>query len=78
MKTIESRIKKEIADKLEINAEVIDSRASLIDLGADELDSLEIIMAIENEFEIEIDDDDFNNCNTVSAIVALVETLRRK
>ena len=78
MKTTEQRVKQEIADKLEINVEVVDERASLDDLGADELDQLEILMAIENEFEIDIDDEVFNNCNTVGAICALVESLKRK
>jgi len=78
MKTTQSRIIKEIATKLEINPEVIDIRASLDDLGADGMDQLEILMRIENEFEIEIDDDVFCNCNTVGAIVALVEILKRK
>jgi len=78
MKTVTERVVKEIAAKLEINPDVIDIRASLDDLGADEMDQLEILMRIENEFEIEIDDDVFCNCNTVGAIVALVETLKRK
>lgn len=78
MKPTQQRVIKEIADTLEINADVIDIRASLDDLGADEIDSLEILMKIENEFEIDIDDDDFFNCNTVGAIVALVEILKRK
>ena len=78
MKTTLDKVKHEIAKKLEINVEVIDERASLDDLGADELDSLEILMAIENEFEVEIDDEVFNNCNTVGAICALVESLKRK
>jgi len=78
MKTATEKIKHEIAKKLEINVQVIDERASLDDLGADELDGLEICIALENEFEIEIDDDEFVNCNTVGAIVALVESLKRK
>ena len=78
MKTTLDKVKHEIANKLEINADVIDERASLDDLRADEIDSLEILMAIENEFEIDIDDEVFNNCNTVGAICALVESLKRK
>ena len=78
MKTTLDKVKHEIAKKLEINPEVIDSQASLDDLGANELDSLEILMAIENEFEIDISDSKFNNCNTVGAICALVESLKRK
>lgn len=78
MKSTTQRIKNEIAQKLEINVEVIDERASLDDLGADELDQLEILMKIENEFEIYIDDDDFFNCNTVGAIVALVDFIMKR
>lgn len=72
MKTTSQRVKTEIAKKLEINVEIIDDRASLDDLGADELDQLEILMKLENEFEIDIDDDEFFSCNTVGAIVSLV------
>ena len=73
MKTTEQRVKQEIAKKLEINAEVIDSQASLDDLGADELDQLEIMMAIENEFEIDISDREAMKCKTVGDVVSLVE-----
>ena len=73
MKTTSQRVKTEIAKKLEINVEIIDDRASLDDLGADELDQLEILMKLENEFEIDIDDDKFFSGNTVGAIVSLVD-----
>ena len=73
MKSTTQRVKTEISKKLEINIEVIDDRASLDDLGADELDQLEILMKLENEFEIDIDDDEFFSCSTVGAIVALVD-----
>ena len=73
MKSTSQRVKTDIAKKLEINIEVIDERASLEDLGADELDQLEILMKLENEFEIDIDDDEFFSCSTVGAIVALVD-----
>ena len=73
MKSTTQRVKTEISKKLEINIEVIDDRASLDDLGADELDQLEILMKIENEFEIDIDDDEFFSCSTVGAIVSLVD-----
>lgn len=78
MKTTETRIKTEIAQKLEINPEVIDVRASLKDLGADALDEVEILMGIEAEFDIEIEDERFESCNTVGAIVALVESILKR
>lgn len=77
MKT-EDKVKREIAAKLMIDVKAVDLMASLDYLGADDVDSFEILMAIENEFEIDIDDEVFANCNTVGAIVALVESLKRK
>ena len=73
MKSTSQRVKSEIAKKLEINVEIINDQASLDDLGADELDQLEILMKHENEFEIDIDDDKFFSGNTVGAIVSLVD-----
>ena len=73
MKSTSQRVKTEIAKKLEINIEVIDERASLEDLGADELDQLEILMKLENEFEIDIDDDEFFKCQTVGDIISLLD-----
>ena len=73
MKSTSQRVKSEIAKKLEINVEIINDQASLDDLGADELDQLEILMKLENEFEIDIDDDKFFSDNTVGAIVSLVD-----
>ena len=73
MKSTSQRVKSEIAKKLEINVEIINDQASLDDLGADELDQLEILMKLENEFEIDIDDDKFFSGNTVGAIVSLVD-----
>ncbi len=73
MKSTSQRVKSEIAKKLEINVEIINDQASLDDLGADELDQLEILMKLENEFEIDIDDDEFFSGNTVGAIVSLVD-----
>ena len=73
MKSTSQRVKSEIAKKLEINVEIINDQASLDDLGADELDQLEILMKLENEFETDIDDDEFFSCSTVGAIVSLVD-----
>lgn len=42
-------------------------------LGMDSLDKIELIMALEAEFEVEIDDADAEACNTVADVVALVE-----
>jgi acyl carrier protein len=76
--TTAQTIKYEIAKKLEINVTAIDDKSSIESLGADELDKIEILMSIENAFEIDIEDDEFFNCTTISAIVALVEYLLKR
>lgn len=43
------------------------------DLGADSLDAIELIMAVEEEFKIEIPDDDAEKCDTIGDIVKLVD-----
>lgn len=79
MKTIDQRVKEEIAKHLEIQVDVIANESSIESLGADSMDCLEILMKIENEFEIDIDDDLAVECNTIGAMVALVESyVKRK
>lgn len=54
--TIEQRVKKIIVDQLNVNEEQVTSEASFLDdLGADSLDTVELIMAFEEEFSDEID-----------------------
>ncbi|MBN2543461.1 acyl carrier protein [bacterium] len=63
---IESRIKKIIVEQLGRNPEEITPTASFIDdLGADSLDTVELIMAFEEEFNIEIPEEDAENISTV-------------
>lgn len=45
------------------------------DLGADSLDHIEIIMAIEEEFDIQIPDEEAEKCNTVAECLAVIESL---
>lgn len=57
-------------------AEIVEGASLVDDLGADSLDSVEIVMEIENEFDIEIPDEDAEAMTTVGAIVdAVVERL---
>jgi acyl carrier protein len=55
---ITSRVKKVIAEELGISEEEVTDEKSFTELGADELDFVEIIMALEYEFSIEIPDDE--------------------
>ena len=58
MENIEQRVKKIIAEQLGVNEAEIKTESSFVDdLGADSLDTVELVMAFEEEFNIEIPDD---------------------
>lgn len=68
------RIKKVILDKLEVDEREVTPQASFVeDLGADSLDVVELIMALEEEFNIEIPDDDAEGIRTVQDAVDYIE-----
>ncbi|MGQ9736578.1 MAG: acyl carrier protein [Armatimonadota bacterium] len=73
MSTFE-RTKKVIVDKLEVDEGEVTPQASFVeDLGADSLDVVELIMALEEEFNIEIPDDDAEGIRTVQDAVDYIE-----
>ena len=62
-----------LADQLGIEELGIKPESNLIeDLGADSLDEVEIVMAIEEEFDVEIADEKMSSCKTVADLIALV------
>lgn len=65
-------IKLLIAEHLGLSIDDIKDESDLTNLGADSLDGVEIIMALEDEFSIEICDEDAEKCATIADIVALV------
>ncbi|MDD2216142.1 MAG: acyl carrier protein [Eubacteriales bacterium] len=68
------KIKEIIVEQLGVEADVITMNTHLMkDLEADSLDAVEIIMAIEDEFEIEVPDEDAEKFQTISDIVKYVE-----
>ena len=73
---IANRIKEIIIEQLRVNEEDVLPNASFTDdLGADSLDAVEIMMAIEEEFSIEIPDEKFEGIETIQDVVDLVESL---
>jgi acyl carrier protein len=68
--TIEERVKKVIEEQLSVNPDQITREASFIDdLGADSLDTVELVMALEEEFGIEIPDEDAEKITKVGEAV---------
>lgn len=73
MSSIEQRVKKIICEQLEAKEdEVVDSASFVDDLRADSLDTVELVMALEEEFEIEIPDEIAEKITTVGDAVKFV------
>jgi acyl carrier protein len=70
MENIEQRVKKIVAEQLGVNEADIKIESSFVDdLGADSLDTVELVMALEEEFECEIPDEDAEKITTVKQAV---------
>jgi acyl carrier protein len=76
--TIEQKVKNIIADQLGVGEDEIKITSSFIeDLGADSLDIVELVMAMEEEFEVEIPDEEAENIKTVQDAVNYVTTHKK-
>ncbi|ALE53105.1 acyl carrier protein [Candidatus Thioglobus sp.] len=70
--SIEERVKKVVSEQLDVSGD-IDNNASFIDdLGADSLDTVELVMSLEEEFDCEIPDDQAENITTVQQAIDYV------
>lgn len=70
MSSIEERVKKIVAEQLGVKEEDVKSDASFVeDLGADSLDTVELVMALEEEFETEIPDEEAEKITTVQLAI---------
>ena len=75
MTDIFERVKGIVSDRLTVNQEQVTESAAIIeDLGADSLDVVELSMALEQEFGLEISDDDVQKLKTVGDIVQYVKS----
>ena len=74
MPTVEERVKKIIAEQLGVNEGEITNESSFVDdLGADSLDTVELVMALEEEFATEIPDEEAEKITTVQQAIDYIK-----
>ena len=76
MSNLEERVKKIIVEQLGVDEAEVKNEASFVDdLGADSLDTVELVMALEEEFDTEIPDEEAEKITTVQAAIDYVTAL---
>ncbi|MDM8565278.1 acyl carrier protein [Candidatus Halobeggiatoa sp. HSG11] len=74
MSTIEERVKKIVVEQLSVKDEEVNFDSSFVDdLGADSLDTVELVMALEEEFETEIPDEEAEKIQTVQQAIDYIK-----
>ena len=78
-KSIEEKVKQIIIEQLGVNAEQVTPDASFVeDLGADSLDTVELVMAFEEEFSVEVPDEDAETLKSVGYVIKYIEEVKSK
>lgn len=79
VENVEERVKKIIVEQLGVDAGEVTQQAQFVnDLGADSLDTVELVMAFEEEFDIEIPDEDAEKIQTVGQALEFIKTRTAK
>jgi acyl carrier protein len=74
-KSIEARVKDIIVDQLGVNADQVTPEAKFVeDLGADSLDTVELVMAFEEEFDIEVPDEEAEKLQSVGDVITYINS----
>lgn len=74
MSTVEERVRKIVVEQLGVKEEELNNDAKFVeDLGADSLDTVELVMALEEEFETEIPDEKAESITTVKEAIDYIE-----
>ncbi len=72
--SVEEKVKEIVMDKLNVTAVQVTAAASFVDdLGADSLDQAELVLALEDEFDLQISDKDSENIKTVGSAVTYIQ-----
>lgn len=75
MSSVEERVKKIVVEQLGVNEDEVSNDSSFVDdLGADSLDTVELVMALEEEFETEIPDEEAEKITTVQQAVNYINS----
>jgi acyl carrier protein len=74
MSDIQDRVKKIVAEQLGVKEEIASDASFVDDLGADSLDTVELVMALEEEFDCEIPDEDAEKITTVQQAIDYVNS----
>jgi len=79
MENVEQRVRKIVAEQLGVNEAEVKNESSFVDdLGADSLDTVELVMALEEEFECEIPDEDAEKITSVQQAIDYVNNNLKK
>jgi acyl carrier protein len=79
METVEQRVKKIVAEQLGVNDADIKPESTFVDdLGADSLDTVELVMALEEEFECEIPDEEAEKITSVQQAIDYINTHQKQ
>jgi acyl carrier protein len=78
-KTIEQKVKDIIVERLDVNADQVTPDAKFIeDLGADSLDTVELVMALEENFGLDIPDEEAEKLQSVGDVIKYIEESQQK
>ena len=78
MSTIEERVKKIVVEQLGVKEDEVTPNASFVDdLGADSLDTVELVMALEEEFGIEVPDEQAEKLQSVGDVIKYIEEAQK-
>ncbi|MFO7951881.1 MAG: acyl carrier protein [Bacillota bacterium] len=72
--SVEDKIKKIISDQLEVAIDKLSAETTFEDIDADSLDIVELVMALEEEFDLEISDQEIENVKSVGDVVKYIES----